>query len=70
MLVLGGTGRLWGAILGTAAFMLVHHLAANVDPFRWMLVIGCMLMIVVLAMPGGISGAAHRIWLAVRRSAS
>lgn len=70
MLVLGGTGRLWGAILGTAAFMLVHHLAANVDPFRWMLVIGCMLMIVVLAMPGGISGTAHRIWLAVRRSAS
>lgn len=70
MLVLGGTGRLWGAVLGTAAFMLVHHLAANVDPFRWMLVIGCMLMIVVLAMPGGISGTAHRLWLALPRSAS
>lgn len=57
MLVLGGTGRLWGAIVGTVAFMLVHHLAADADPFRWMLTIGCMLMAVVLLLPGGISGA-------------
>jgi branched-chain amino acid transport system permease protein len=70
MLVLGGTGRLWGAILGTVTFMLVHHLAANVDPFRWMLVIGCMLMAVVLAMPGGISGTAQRLLFAVRRRGS
>lgn len=54
MLVLGGTGRLWGALLGTLIFMTVHHYAAAIDPLRWMLVIGVMLLVVVLAIPGGI----------------
>jgi len=62
MLVLGGTGRLWGALAGTVVFMLVHHAAANVDPFRWMLMIGVMLVVVVMALPGGLSGAAVRLW--------
>lgn len=57
MVVLGGTGRLWGALLGTVVFMYVHHVASAVDPLRWMLVIGVMLMLVVLVMPGGLSGA-------------
>lgn len=55
MLVLGGTGRLWGALLGTLVFMTVHHYAAAIDPLRWMLVIGLMLLFVVLVIPGGIS---------------
>ncbi len=63
MLVLGGTGRLWGAIVGAALFMLVHHAAAGTDPFRWMLIIGFMLMAVVMVFPGGVSGALHRLWL-------
>jgi branched-chain amino acid transport system permease protein len=66
MLVLGGTGRLWGALIGTGVFMLVHHAAANVDPFRWMLVIGVMLAVVVLVLPGGLSGAASRLWAVLR----
>lgn len=67
MLVLGGTGRLWGAVLGTIAFMVVHHFAANVDPFRWMLIIGGMLMAVVLVMPGGLSGALVRVVAVLRK---
>lgn len=57
MLVLGGTGRLWGALVGTLVFMVVHHFAAAVDPFRWMFVIGGLLLVVVLFMRGGITGA-------------
>jgi len=57
MLVLGGTGRLWGALAGTLVFMVVHHFAAAVDPFRWMFVIGALLLVVVLFMRGGITGA-------------
>ena len=60
MLVLGGTGRLWGAIVGTAVFMIVHHYAAAVDPLRWMLFIGVLLLAVVLIMPGGITAAVAR----------
>jgi branched-chain amino acid transport system permease protein len=57
MLVLGGTGRLWGALVGTLVFMVVHHFAASVDPFSWMFVIGGLLLAVVLFMRGGLTGA-------------
>jgi branched-chain amino acid transport system permease protein len=67
MLVLGGTGRLWGAILGTAVFMGVHHLASSIDPLRWMLVIGVMLLGVVLFMPQGLSGAVVSLWRRLQR---
>lgn len=66
MLVLGGTGRLWGALAGATVFMLVHHYAAAADPLRWMLVIGLMLLVVVLAFPGGLCGAVERLVARVR----
>jgi branched-chain amino acid transport system permease protein len=61
MLVLGGTGRLWGAVVGAAVFLMVHHYAAAIDPFRWMLVIGVMLLLVVLVLRGGIWGGITRL---------
>jgi len=60
MLVLGGAGRLYGAIIGTVAFMAIHHILAATDPFHWMLFIGLFLMGVVLFAPGGIAAAAER----------
>ena len=54
MLVLGGAGRLCGAIIGTVGFMTIHHILSAADPFRWMLVIGAMLVAIVLFVPGGI----------------
>ena len=55
MLVLGGTGRLYGAVIGTVAFMAIHHILAATDPFHWMLFIGLFLMGTVLFLPGGIA---------------
>lgn len=60
MLVLGGTGRLYGAVIGTVAFMGVHHILASTDPFHWMLFIGLFLMGIVLFAPGGIASAVDR----------
>lgn len=54
MLVLGGTGRLYGALLGTAIFMVVHHIAASVDPFNWLFIIGFLVLAVVFFFPGGL----------------
>jgi branched-chain amino acid transport system permease protein len=48
MLILGGAGRLYGAILGTSAFLVLHHTASSIDPYNWLFVIGAMLMLVVL----------------------
>jgi branched-chain amino acid transport system permease protein len=47
MLVLGGLGNLWGAIIGTALFMGIHHFASSANPFHWLFVIGVLLMVVV-----------------------
>ncbi|UUX94511.1 branched-chain amino acid ABC transporter permease [Aquabacterium sp. J223] len=54
MLVLGGTRRLYGAFIGAALYVVVQDVAAQVNPFYWMLVIGLLLMVSVLALEGGL----------------
>ena len=61
MLVLGGTGRLYGAVIGTAAFMGVHHILAANDPYHWMAFIGLFLIGIVLFLPGGIVSGVERL---------
>jgi branched-chain amino acid transport system permease protein len=56
MLVLGGLGRLYGAIAGVVLYMVVHNIAAKIDPYNWMFVVGAMLVVVVLFSPGGLLG--------------
>jgi len=67
MLVLGGLGRLYGAFVGTAVYMIVHHIAAIADPYNWMFVIGVLLIGVVLLARGGLLGVADRALRFVRR---
>ena len=54
MLVLGGTGRLYGAVIGTTLFMWVHHSAAANDPFNWLFIIGALVLAVVFLLPRGV----------------
>ena len=64
MLILGGAGKLYGAIIGTVLFMVVHHLAASVDPVNWLFLIGLMVLGVVFFLPRGLLGlpaALHRL---------
>jgi len=56
MLILGGLGRLYGAIFGTVIFMSVHHFAAAIDPFNWLFAIGALVLIVVYFVPEGFMG--------------
>lgn len=60
MLVLGGFGRLTGALLGTAVYMGTEHVAAANDPFNWLFVVGGMLLLVVFVMPRGLVGLVDR----------
>lgn len=57
MLILGGTGRLTGAVIGTLIFMFVHHWAAANDRFNWLFVIGALVLAVVFFLPKGIISA-------------
>jgi branched-chain amino acid transport system permease protein len=48
MLVLGGTGRLYGAILGTAAFMIAQDVLSGMNPVYWQFWLGLGLVAFVL----------------------
>jgi branched-chain amino acid transport system permease protein len=51
MLILGGAGRLHGALIGAVVFTLLHHTAASINPYHWLFIIGIALMSVVLVPP-------------------
>ncbi len=56
VLILGGTRRLYGSFAGAVVYVVVQDLAAQADPFRWMFVIGALLMAVVLFLENGLMG--------------
>jgi branched-chain amino acid transport system permease protein len=61
MLVLGGTGRLYGAVIGTAVFMIAQDYLAGINPVYWQFWLGLLLVAFVFVARGGILGAAERI---------
>ncbi|MDM9625131.1 branched-chain amino acid ABC transporter permease [Rhizobium sp. S152] len=58
MLVLGGTGSLFGALSGTVIFMLFEDYVSAANPFHWLTMVGALLILVVLFAPKGIYGTA------------
>lgn len=60
MLVLGGLGTLYGALIGTVIFMGFEHVVSAINPFHWMTMVGALLIAVVLAAPGGLSSLAGK----------
>ena len=56
MPVLGGTGMLYGAIVGAAAFMIAQDWLSGLNPVYWQFWIGLLLVLVVLFARGGILG--------------
>jgi branched-chain amino acid transport system permease protein len=61
ILVLGGTGSLYGALLGTMVFMTAHHLLSGINPQYWQFWLGLLLIFVVLFARDGIMGALRAI---------
>ncbi|MBN9455583.1 MAG: branched-chain amino acid ABC transporter permease [Bosea sp.] len=57
MLVLGGLGNLYGALIGTVVFMAVEHIVAAFNPFHWLTLVGGLLVAIVLFAPRGLSGS-------------
>lgn len=58
MLVLGGTGSLFGALIGTVSFMWFEDLVSAANPFHWLTMVGALLIAVVLFAPRGLYGSA------------
>jgi len=60
ILVLGGTGRLYGGLIGAIVYMFVHDWFADMNPQYWMFWLGLFLIAVVLLGRGGIMGMLAR----------
>jgi branched-chain amino acid transport system permease protein len=61
MLVLGGTGRLYGALIGAAVFMVAQDTISGLNPAYWQFYIGLLLVLIVLFARGGILGGAEKL---------
>ena len=71
ILVLGGTGRLYGGVVGAPIFMLAQNYLSGIDPTYWQFWLGLLLVAAVLVGRGGILGLGDRLRaLAVRRARS
>ena len=66
MLVLGGTGYLYGGLLGAAVFMILQDYLANLNPVYWQFWLGLLLVLIVLFARGGLMGGLavlhDRVW--------
>jgi branched-chain amino acid transport system permease protein len=56
ILVLGGYGRLYGAVVGAVAYMVLSHFLSKAYPTAWQLGLGLLLMAIALFARGGILG--------------
>ena len=61
MLILGGTGRLYGGIVGAAVYMVARDQFSGINPQYWYFWIGLLLIAVVMFLPNGILGGLTRM---------
>ena len=60
ILVIGGTGRLYGGVIGAIVYLVARDRLSGMNPQYWYFWIGLMLIGVVLFLPSGILGGRRR----------
>jgi len=70
MLVLGGTGHLWGALAGAVLFQIFEHIVSAANPFHWMTLVGLLLIAIVVFAPKGLIEPAMALARRLRGRAS
>lgn len=68
ILVLGGTGCLYGALVGTMVFMAAHHFLSDINPQYWQFWLGAALVLMVLFARDGIIGLLRRRFPGARQA--
>jgi branched-chain amino acid transport system permease protein len=69
MLILGGSGRLYGAFIGVPIYMVLQDILSRIDPAYWFGWIGLLLIVVVMFARGGVLGLVDRLRALVGRHA-
>ncbi len=61
MLILGGAGTIFGAIVGVSAYLTAEHLISAANPFHWLIAIGVILVSVMFFLPAGLQGLSREL---------
>ncbi len=61
VLILGGVGRIYGAFVGGAVYMIFQDQMSAIDPMYWSFWIGLLLVLVVMFARGGILGVIDKV---------
>ncbi len=67
MLIIGGTGTLWGALVGTTVILSLQYWISIITPERWPMIIGALFIASVLFLRGGIFPYLARSWNKVKQ---
>jgi branched-chain amino acid transport system permease protein len=59
MLILGGLGTLYGAVVGAFAFVALEEIFSSLTT-HWQLLLGATIIVLVLALPGGLASVGRR----------
>jgi len=65
MVLLGGTGSVFGPLLGSAFYEIIRSIASAYAANAWQLIMGVMLVGIILRAPDGIWGLARRLTLRI-----
>lgn len=61
ILILGGTGRLYGGLVGAVIFMVARDQFSGINPQLWYFWIGLLLVVVVMLLPNGVLGGLAKL---------
>ena len=67
MAIFGGTGQLYGPVLGAVVFAYLEETLLTRFPYYYMLVFGIILVVSVLYLPNGLAGLVQRWWQWTRK---
>jgi branched-chain amino acid transport system permease protein len=59
MLILGGLGSLYGAVIGAFAFVALEEIYSSVTT-HWQLLLGATIILLVIFLPGGLASVTRR----------
>ncbi|HUJ89821.1 MAG TPA: branched-chain amino acid ABC transporter permease, partial [Syntrophorhabdales bacterium] len=62
MLIIGGTGTLWGSLLGSGVILTLQYFVSGFTPERWPLILGVCFVAVIMFYRGGLLPQLINLW--------
>ncbi|MGE5140101.1 MAG: hypothetical protein ACM3JD_11610, partial [Rudaea sp.] len=62
MVILGGTGTLFGGVIGAALVIFIEYFASIETPERWPLILGAIFVFSILFFRAGLGVSLLRLW--------